>query len=102
MSALDTRMAPRMGGASRPDAKGYAEKKAEIFYHVGLCQSRDSAIRNGLNEAIVSWRRAKIEIGEAWGSQATRAWEGQYWIHHPVPIPGGRSTIAALVEGTSP
>lgn len=77
MAALDHRK-----GDSGLDEKGYAEKKSELLFHMGLCEYHE----NGLTTAIVSWQKAVNTITEAWGIEnAHRACDGQYWIRHPIP-----------------
>jgi len=64
-----------------PDPKGYAERKAEILYHTGLCYY---AIRSGFDKAVQCWKEGASEIERAWDSEATRAFDGQYWMYRQI------------------
>lgn len=97
MSALEDRMADP---EARPDGKGYAERKAELLYHIGLCLYQNEE-EGSLEKAVGFWVKAREAIYKAWGrgSEAATAWDGQYWIHRTIHVSKGtKMTIKALVD----
>ena len=82
-------------GTTAPDLKGYAERKAEILYHLGLCEYR-SRRQDGLKAAVTKWKEALDTIQNAWGNQAKWACEGQYWWYERIETDSGTRTIGSL------
>ncbi len=80
-----------------PDLKGYAERKAEILYHLGLCEYRSRG-QDGLKTAVGKWKEALQTIQDAWGTQAKWACEGQYWWYQTIETKSGIGTIGSLAS----
>ncbi len=81
-----------------PDLKGYAERKAEILYHLGLCEYQ-SRRQDGLKTALEKWKEALQTIAEAWGTQTRWACEGQYWWYQCIETAkSGIRTIGSLAS----
>jgi tetratricopeptide (TPR) repeat protein len=95
LSSLDDRWSDP---ASAPDSKGYAERKAEILYHLGLCEYLRRTDQD-LSTAIEWWRNARHTIEDAWDHiHVRRALEGQYWWYHRIKTGEEIRTIGSLTE----
>jgi tetratricopeptide (TPR) repeat protein len=64
LASLDGRL---NDAAIAPDRKGYAERKAEILYYMGVCDFRMGG-HDALPHAKQRWKDAYAEILNAWGT----------------------------------
>jgi tetratricopeptide (TPR) repeat protein len=78
------------------DAKGFAERKAEILFHWGLCDLGHSGRWDGAQRR---WRDAKNAVKQGWGRDWRRVWEEQYWTKRRVSAGQDQSTIDDVVGG---
>lgn len=84
------------------DAKGYAERKAELLFHIGRCMLfKDLGGR--LGDAKKKWERAISVIKDAWKEEKAedgkRAVEEQYWLRFRATTPVGEEiTVEELAE----
>ena len=84
-------------GLVAPDKKGYAERRAELLFHMGCCKYESTTL-GGPKKAVENWREAKKAIVDAWPKRdSKRACEGQYWMSFKFRHKGKKRSVAEIL-----